>query len=988
MNGMEKTDRHSLLPEENQNEEVLIKRRDRPLSIQIPAPGESRASQSSPIKRVEKKTINRRSTWFEKAFDAVGNNGVIDKLLFIKATHDIEDFVRNLFELFDTEKRGYISIQEFIGGLRLLMAKSGKTHGEKTLQWFTSYFMKNNYHDSCEIQFEDFKKAFENKAFTEKLFGLLDRNSDGVIDINEFIGSLDRLECATSDTKWFEWIEEHFNVSSLEGRKITLEQFKETLQLEQVFFAERFFMLFDKNGDGKIDMKELIEGLELLKNGNVADKLTFLFRVYDLDGNGYLNREEMKTILLSGMKESKLRLDDQQVDELMEVIFEEVSSKYEGLIGLEEFKNFLLKYPGVAENLSVSVGHLLQPPPKKAKKPVSKLFPKHLRWSYIHQNPSKVITVLFYILFNAALFIWVALERHNEGVWSIIARTHGMCLNFNSVLILMLMLKSSLTWLRSTWIGKYLPIDQHILYHKAVATIILVLSILHCAGHVGRYATMKPTYPNDTHFEMWEYMLTLRTPEGWVGGSAGITGVLLLVILGIICILSQPFVREKGYFELFYFSHHLYIIWWTLLIIHAPNFWKWFIAPAVVYLAERLWSVRIVSRARYGKTFIQEGITYPSKVTHLVIKRPANFDYKPGDYVLVNIPKIAKYEWHPFTISSSPEQSSNIWLHIRAVGTWTKKLYDHYEKEEEEECRRTSLKRAVIRRRKNIKVRESERDNELSASEQRAKSIRRKRLGIIDEDGDENELREVIFEAKTSSLRRSVKKRINKKQNIELVKFSGLKRNTITKDSKLLIYLNGPYGTPSTDFSEAEHAVLISCGIGVTPFASILKTIMLRYQHASHSCPKCSFSWVGKVPFSLRKLQKVDFFWINRDQYSFEWFLSLLKELEVQQSEHEGVFSEHFLDMHIYMTSALRKQDMKALGLQLALELLHEKRDLITGLRTRTNAGRPDWDEVFSELKEMENGHITVFYCGNAALGKILKNLCHKYHFGFKKENF
>ena len=48
------------------------------------------------------------------------------------------------------------------------------------------------------------------------------------------------------------------------------------------------------------------------------------------------------------------------------------------------------------------------------------------------------------------------------------------------------------------------------------------------------------------------------------------------------------------------------------------------------------------------------------------------------------------------------------------------------------------------------------------------------------------------------------------------------------------------------------------------------------------------------------------------------------------------------------MTSALRKQDMKALGLQLALELLHEKkeRDLITGLRTRTNAGRPDWEEV------------------------------------------
>lgn len=39
---------------------------------------------------------------------------------------------------------------------------------------------------------------------------------------------------ATTDLKWFEWIEEHFNVASLQGRKITFEQFKETLQLEQV----------------------------------------------------------------------------------------------------------------------------------------------------------------------------------------------------------------------------------------------------------------------------------------------------------------------------------------------------------------------------------------------------------------------------------------------------------------------------------------------------------------------------------------------------------------------------------------------------------------------------------------------------------------------------------------------------------------------------------------------------------------------------------
>ena len=52
------------------------------------------------------------------------------------------------------------------------------------------------------------------------------------------------------------------------------------------------------------------------------------------------------------------------------------------------------------------------------------------------------------------------------------------------------------------------------------------------------------------------------------------------------------------------------------------------------------------------------------------------------------------------------------------------------------------------------------------------------------------------------------------------------------------------------------------------------------------------------------------------------------------------------------MTSALRKTDMKAIGLQMALDLLHkkEKRDLITGLRTRTQAGRPDWEKVCISL--------------------------------------
>ena len=48
------------------------------------------------------------------------------------------------------------------------------------------------------------------------------------------------------------------------------------------------------------------------------------------------------------------------------------------------------------------------------------------------------------------------------------------------------------------------------------------------------------------------------------------------------------------------------------------------------------------------------------------------------------------------------------------------------------------------------------------------------------------------------------------------------------------------------------------------------------------------------------------------------------------------------------MTSALNKNDMKGIGLQLALDLIHAKKsvDMITGLRTKTSPGRPNWDKV------------------------------------------
>jgi predicted ferric reductase len=65
-----------------------------------------------------------------------------------------------------------------------------------------------------------------------------------------------------------------------------------------------------------------------------------------------------------------------------------------------------------------------------------------------------------------------------------------------------------------------------------------------------------------------------------------------------------------------------------------------------------------------------------------------------------------------------------------------------------------------------------------------------------------------------------------------------------------------------------------------------------------------------------------------------------------------------------------------------------EKRDLVTGLKTRTNAGRPNWDKVFQKLVDEDKGNVTIFYCGPPELSKVLKKKCNKFGFNFHKEIF
>jgi NADPH oxidase len=97
------------------------------------------------------------------------------------------------------------------------------------------------------------------------------------------------------------------------------------------------------------------------------------------------------------------------------------------------------------------------------------------------------------------------------------------------------------------------------------------------------------------------------------------------------------------------------------------------------------------------------------------------------------------------------------------------------------------------------------------------------------------------------------------------------------------VYIDGPFGSASEDVFKFEIAVLVGAGIGVTPFASILKSIWYRMNY----------------PQGRTRLRKVYFFWICRDFGSFEWFRSLLLAIEAQDlDDHIEIHTVSFTSLY------------------------------------------------------------------------------------------
>lgn len=231
---------------------------------------------------------------------------------------------------------------------------------------------------------------------------------------------------------------------------------------------------------------------------------------------------------------------------------------------------------------------------------------------------------------------------------------------------------------RSYWISRFINWDLSQSFHIKMSMCGLFFASLHAIGH------LTGTFLYGSRRSREEAVAALLGPEAvprpysaYVASLPGWTGVTALGIFWMISLLSMPFVRKRSY-EIFQLGHLLMFPMIGLLCAHgtaallqAPMLGYWLAFPSLLVIGERTW--RLI---RGFMSVPARAQVLDNDTIEITCKNPRSRDWKysAGQYILLQVPQVSWFQWHPFTISSC--RGDILQVHIKFDGDWTNKLRD------------------------------------------------------------------------------------------------------------------------------------------------------------------------------------------------------------------------------------------------------------------------------------------------------------------------
>ncbi|XP_034597732.2 putative respiratory burst oxidase homolog protein H [Setaria viridis] len=742
-------------------------------------------------------------------------------------------------------------------------------------------------------------------------------------------------------------VEKRFDEMSTDGR-LHSENFAKCIGMadSKDFACEVFAALARRrhiNPDDGVTKEQLKEFWEDMTDQNFDSRLRIFFDMCDKNGDGKLTEDEVKEVIVLSASANKLAKLKKHAATYASLIMEELDPDDRGYIEIWQLETLLRKMVSASEppekmNMaSASLARTMVP--SSYRSPMQRHINKTV--DFVHENWKRIWVLSLWGIANIALFIFKFAQYRRRAVFEVmgycvcIAKGAAETLKLNMALILLPVCRNTLTWLRSTALGRVVPFDDNINFHKVIALAIAIASATHTLEHVLCDFPRVVSCPKEKFMEKlgpffnyvqptWPILLT--SIPGW-------TGILLILIMSFsftlathsfrrsVVKLPSPFHHLAG-FNAFWYAHHLLVIAYILLVMHSyfifltkqwykRTTWMYLAVPVLFYASER--SIRKFREQSYRVSIIKAAI-YPGNVLSIYMKKPLGFKYKSGMYLFVKCPDVSPFEWHPFSITSAPGDDY-VSVHIRTLGDWTSELRNLFGKACEAEV---TSKKATLARLETTVV-----------------------------------------------------------------------ADALAEDTRFpKVFIDGPYGAPAQNYKKYDILLLIGLGIGATPFISILKDLLNNIK-SNEEVPNTHDTELG-CSFKTNGPGRAYFYWVTREQGSFEWFKGVMND--VAESDRDNV-----IEMHNYLTSVYEEGDARSALIAMVQSLQHAKNgvDIVSGSKIRTHFARPNWRKVFSDLANThKNSRIGVFYCGSPTLTKTLRDLSVEFsnttttRFHFHKENF